>query len=137
MYETYGDLAEFYVVYIREAHAADSPWPIPIKGEKEKIYQPKTIDQRRKVASRCMTKLSIKMPCLVDTLDNKVEKAYQAWPDRVFVVDTDGKLVVRADPGPWGFGAAVRETEKWLAERFPQRAAATRSQDGESAGKGK
>ena len=118
MAKRYGDHAEFYVVYIREAHPADSKWPIPIKGE-DKIYLAKTYADRKVVANKCVTKLHIELPCLVDDVDNAVAKSYDAFPDRLFVVDTDGTIAVRADRGPWGFGPGVDEATKWLAKRFP------------------
>ena len=74
---------------------------------------------RKGVAHKCVTKLNIEMPCSVDALDNAVGEAYNAWPDRIFVVDTDGTIAVRAERGPWGFGPGVAEVTKWLAKRFP------------------
>ncbi len=118
MAKSYGDVAEFFVVYIREAHAADSSWPAPVPGE-DKILTPKTYAERTVIAGKCLTKLEIKMPCLIDDMDDSVEKAYGAWPDRIFIVDLDGKIAVRADPGPWGFRSAVDEAAKWLKEKFP------------------
>ena len=118
---TYGDVAEFYVVYIKEAHAADGARPVPIQGE-EAIYEPTSLVERRAVAKKCATKLKLKVPCLVDNMDNAVCAAYNAWPDRIYVVDTEGKIAVRSDRGPWGFKPGVDETAKWLAKQFPNRA---------------
>ena len=120
----YGDAAEFYLVYIKEAHAADSKWPIPIKNE-EAVHTPKTFGERKSIAAKCMTKLDIKLPCLVDKIDNAAGDAYAAWPDRIFVVDEQGKIAVRAERGPWGFKPGVEETSKWLATRFPEKAQGT------------
>ncbi len=120
----YGDVAEFFVVYIKEAHAEDSKWAIPIKGE-EKIYKPKNLDERKSLAAKCMTKLKVKLPCLVDHIDNAVADAYAAWPDRIFVVDDAGKIAVRAERGPWGFKPGVEAATTWLAERFPEKAGGT------------
>ena len=116
--DTYGDVAEFFVVYIREAHAADSKWPITIQGE-DPINEPVVLTDRRAVASKCVTKLNLKLPCLIDRLDNAVDKAYSAHPDRLFVVDSSGKIVVRGDPGPWGFAPAVEDATEWLRTNFP------------------
>ena len=120
----YGDVAEFYVVYIKEAHAEDSRWAIPIKGE-GKIFKPKTLDERKSLATRCMTKLHVKLPCLVDDIDNATGDAYAGWPDRIFVVDKSGKIAVRAERGPWGFKPGVEQASKWLAEQFPEEATGT------------
>ena len=121
MAATYGDVAEFYVVYIKEAHAADGDRPVPIPDE-DPIYEPKSLFERRAVAKKCVAKLNLELPCLVDGIDNAVGEAYAAWPDRIFVVDKEGNIAVRADPGPWGFKPGVEETEKWLAQQFPHRA---------------
>ena len=118
LYRTYGDVAEFFVVYIREAHAADSDWPEPV-AEEENIMQPTTYDQRRSVAGRCVAKLNMDIPCLIDNMSNSVDKAYDGHPDRLFLVDIDGKIVIRGDRGPWGFKPAVVAAKKWLADRFP------------------
>jgi hypothetical protein len=115
----YGDVAHFYVVYIREAHAADSAWPMPVPDEGP-INTPKSFGERTSTANKCVTKLGIEFPALIDDMDDSTEKAYDAWPDRLFIVDTDGKIAVRAKPGPWGFKPAVDEAGQWLARRFPQ-----------------
>ena len=72
-----------------------------------------------------MTKLDIKLPCLVDDLDDAASEAYDAWPDRIFIVDEQGKIAVRAERGPWGFKPGVDEAAKWLAARFPEKAKGT------------
>ncbi len=119
MAESYGEAAEFYVVYIREAHAADSTWPMPIP-EEEAINTPKTYADRLAIAGKCVTKLKLKIPCLVDDMEDSTEKAYGAWPDRLFVVDTTGKIVVRGEPGPFGFQPSVKDAAEWLQEKFPK-----------------
>ncbi|MCH8149602.1 MAG: hypothetical protein IH987_16715 [Planctomycetes bacterium] len=121
MAATYGDAAEFYVVYIKEAHAADGDRPVPIPDE-DPIYEPKSLVERKAVAKKCVAKLNLEVPCLVDGIDNAVGEAYAAMPDRIFVVDMEGKIAVRGDPGPRGFKPGVDETARWLAKRFPDRA---------------
>ena len=121
MAATYGDVAEFYVVYIKEAHAADGDRPVPIPDE-DPIYEPKSLFERRAVAKKCVAKLNLEVPCLVDGIDNAVGEAYAAMPDRIFVVDMEGKIAVRGDRGPMGFKPGVDETARWLAKRFPDRA---------------
>lgn len=43
------------------------------------------------------------MPTLVDTMDDNASLAYGAWPDRIYVVDTKGKIIAAGEPGPRGF----------------------------------
>ena len=49
-------------------------------------------------------------------MDNKVNEAYRAQPDRIFLVRSDGKLGVAGAPGPWGFEPALEQVADWLAE---------------------
>lgn len=65
--------------------------------------QPKTESERKKVAHSCVADLGIKFPTLVDNMDNKTEKDYSAWPDRLYVVDKEGKIAYKGGPGPRGF----------------------------------
>ncbi len=118
LYKAYRDEVEFFVVYIKEAHAADSDWPMAVPGET--INTPKTWGERSGIAKKCMTKLKIEIPCLIDNLEDSVDAAYAGWPDRLFVVDKAGKIVVRGKRGPWGFKPSVSQAKIWLAEKFPQ-----------------
>jgi hypothetical protein len=43
------------------------------------------------------------MPALVDTIENRTEIAYTAWPDRIYVVDSNGRIAFKSDAGPFGF----------------------------------
>jgi len=112
MFREYGDRAHFVLVYIREAHPDDG-WQVP-KNTREGVVvnQPKTDAERDAVAHSCVAKLSIDLPTVVDDMKDSTEKAYGAWPDRLFVVGADGKLVYRGGKGPRGFLPA--EAEKAL-----------------------
>ena len=43
------------------------------------------------------------MPALVDGFDNATDTAYSGWPDRLYVVDRDGRIAYKSAPGPFGF----------------------------------
>ncbi len=113
LYEDYGDVVEFRIVYINEAHAADSDWPVPFAEEKG-ITEHKNYGERCTTAEVMLVEERVTIPCLIDKMDNEVNKAYSAWPDRIFVVQTDGILGVAAMRGPWGFKPAIEETAQWL-----------------------
>jgi len=49
-------------------------------------------------------------------MDNMVTKAYDAFPNRAFLVRKAGRLGVAAGRGPRGYRPALRETERWLAQ---------------------
>ena len=63
----------------------------------------KTLEERKKVASECAKSLELNIPLLVDDMENTVANAYSANPDRLFIVNTDGKIAFAGERGPWGF----------------------------------
>jgi hypothetical protein len=67
------------------------------------LANPKTGEERSEVAQSCVRKLGIKMPALIDGLDNRVEQAYTGWPDRMYVVDRQGRIAFKSAAGPFGF----------------------------------
>ena len=73
-----------------------------IKDEIE-IDQPKTIEERVAVAKTCYSNLGLTFPAIIDNMDNKVEEAYAAWPDRLYIVDKKGKIAYKGEKGPRGF----------------------------------
>jgi hypothetical protein len=68
-----------------------------------KIEQPKTTEQRALVASRCCTSLGLTMPLLVDTIEDRVNRAYSGFPDRLYLIDAEGKVVYKGGRGPFGY----------------------------------
>lgn len=73
------------------------------KRDKLEITDPKTLAERRKVAEEFASQFKIKLPILVDAMDDRVNKKYFAWPDRLYVIDAAGKLAYVGAPGPRGF----------------------------------
>lgn len=63
----------------------------------------KTIEEREEAAKHCAAELGLKIPILMDSMDDKTEKAYQGWPDRLYVVGKDGKIAYAGEKGPRGF----------------------------------
>jgi type I thyroxine 5'-deiodinase len=64
---------------------------------------PKTMEERSAVAGSCVRKLGIKFPAVIDNIDNKTEQAYTGWPDRLYLIDREGKVAFKSKPGPFGF----------------------------------
>ena len=114
--EEYNGKAEFLVVYIKEAHPVDGWAMLSNETQGISIKDPKTYEERAKVAAESCVKLETAIPCLVDGINNKVNAAYAAWPDRLYVVDKEGKIAVAGGQGPRGFMPAVAEVTTWLAE---------------------
>ena len=64
--------------------------------------------ERQKVAKEFAAQLKLSIPVLVDTMDDQVGKAYAGWPDRLYVIDAEGRVALKGGPGPGGFSPAVR-----------------------------
>jgi hypothetical protein len=76
--------------------------PINVK-EKILVTDPKTIQEREKVAREFAAQFKVSIPILVDTIDDQVDRNYAGWPDRLYVIDAQGKIAYKGDPGPRGF----------------------------------
>ena len=97
------------MVYIQEAHPSDL-WQLPSNVEDEVIFSsPKTFDERADVATACVRKLGIEFPALLDRIEDSTEQAYSGWPDRLYVIDPEGRVAYKSDPGPFGFTPADME----------------------------
>ncbi|MCP4082758.1 MAG: hypothetical protein GY819_00010 [Planctomycetaceae bacterium] len=113
MYNKFKDVADFRMIYIREAHAADGPRPMGT-GKSLGITEHKNYADRCQTAEMLINDRSLTMPMLIDDMENTTNQAYQAHPDRVFLVRTDGRLAVAAERGPWGFAPGLKAAEQWL-----------------------
>ncbi len=103
IYHKYKDRAAFYIVYIQEAHPSDR-WQLTANVEADIVFSsPGNIGERSNVANACVRTLGIEFPALLDDLQDSTEAAYTAWPDRLFLIDTDGIVTYKSSPGPWGF----------------------------------
>jgi hypothetical protein len=90
-------------VYIREAHALDSRSPMGGSGAPI-VEDPISILERKGVAKVCMAKLALEpMPALVDDMEDSVNAAYGAWPDRLYLIGKDGTVAYHGGRGPFGF----------------------------------
>jgi hypothetical protein len=121
LYRDYRDRVEFYVVYIEEAHPIDA-WQLSANlTDDVLVATTRTADERYQVAGVCVTKLGIELPALVDEPDNRVERAYTAWPDRLYVIDRHGVIAHKSAAGPFGFKPAdVEATLKRILEAAPE-----------------
>jgi hypothetical protein len=103
LYDTYGKQADFRIVYVREAHPEDG-WAVPVNARQGVVVNtPRTLAEREKIALECSAHLELKIPIIVDGMDDAVEKAYAGWPDRIYVLDKEGKIAYKGRPGPRGF----------------------------------
>ena len=72
---------------------------------------PQSFDERSEVASSCVRKLGIKIPAIVDDMNNSIERAYTGWPDRIYLIDRNGRVVLKTKPGPFGFDPSQLDTQ--------------------------
>jgi hypothetical protein len=103
LHRQYREQVAFFVVYIKEAHPEDG-W---VLGRNRRagvrVLDPTTAEQREEVAHTCALRMRIKIPVLVDAIDNAVASAYGGWPDRLYLVGRDGRVAFQGSEGPFGF----------------------------------
>jgi Iodothyronine deiodinase len=90
-------------VYITEAHPSDV-WQMQSNVKEKVVFaSPKSEEERAFVAGACVRKLGIKFPAVLDEFGNSTELAYTGWPDRIYLIDSQGKIAYKSKPGPFGF----------------------------------
>jgi type I thyroxine 5'-deiodinase len=84
-------------------------------NEKEKIVfnQPKTLEERKEAAKILVERLHFKLPLAIDSMDNRAETAFSAWPERIYILAPGGRVIYKGGMGPFGFHP--EEAEKVLA----------------------
>jgi Iodothyronine deiodinase len=70
---------------------------------------PRSEGERADTAAMCVVRLAIKIPSLIDGMDNRTERAYTGWPDRLYIVGTGGRIRYKSAPGPYGFSTSALE----------------------------
>jgi hypothetical protein len=73
------------------------------------VAQPRDSDERTGVARRCCTSLQITMPMVVDEMDDRVGHAYSGMPDRLYLIDREGRVAYKGGRGPFGFKSGELE----------------------------
>jgi type I thyroxine 5'-deiodinase len=90
-------------VYIVEAHPTDV-WQTENNLKDNVLFSsPKNEEERGFVAGACVRKLGINIPAVLDEFENPTERAYTAWPERIYVIDRNDHIVYKSKPGPYGF----------------------------------
>jgi hypothetical protein len=103
LHSRFGDLVAFFVVYIKEAHPEDG-WILESnRTENIRIQDPATLEQRAEVAGTCALRLQIQIPVLLDGPEDRVAATYGGWPDRLYLIGTDGRIAFQGGEGPFGF----------------------------------
>jgi hypothetical protein len=78
--------------------------------------QPKTLEQRVVIANDFIKRFHYPLPFGIDDMSNAASDAYAAWPERIYIVDEDGRITYRGGMGPFDYHPG--EARAWLAKRF-------------------
>ena len=96
----YKDRMGFFVVYVQEAHPTDG-WQVDSNVQDEVYYrQHQSYDEREEVAQSCTIDLHISIPTVVEEMDNAIDEAYGAAPERLYLIGKDGRIVYYGGAGP-------------------------------------
>lgn len=107
------------MVYITEAHPSDL-WQMQSNiRDRVVLASPANQDERASVAKTCVVRLGIKFPAVLDEFGNSTERAYTGWPDRLYLIDGQGRVAYKSKPGPFGFnpGELAAALERVTAAR--------------------
>jgi type I thyroxine 5'-deiodinase len=103
-------------VYIREAHPLDE-WQMKSNVDQNVCYaQPHTTEQRVAVANDFIQRFHFPVPFSVDDMHDIADHAYSAWPERIYIIDEQGKIAYRGGIGPFNYHPP--EARSWLEKRF-------------------
>jgi hypothetical protein len=75
----------FFLLYTRESHPA------------ENYGAHATFEQKLAYAQELQRLENVQFPIVVDHLDGRIHRAYGVWPNALFVVHKDGRLVFRSN----------------------------------------
>ncbi len=127
MYRRYGDQVQFLAVYVREAHPIDG-WRMSSNDRAGiALKQPTKQTEREAAAHACSGRLETSIKMVVDEINDRVGNAYSGMPDRLYLLDGDGKVAFKCGRGPFGFHPG--ELEQALVMMLEDRSGSSRSGD--------
>jgi len=117
----FGDRIHFLCVYIKEAHPTDGSQSPSNLDDEVLFAQPTTEDERAEVAAVCMLRYNFSFPMVLDDMTDVVGSTYMAMPERLYVLDTAGRVTWKCGLGPHlfdpdGFEAAIKQQIAALAD---------------------
>ena len=82
------------------------------------LYDPKTLEERRAAAGDCEESLKFGIKTYVDEMNDSVNKAYAAWPTRLYLINKEGMVIYAGGLGPFGFkpGALKQAIAEYITE---------------------
>jgi len=103
IYRRFNRRVEFFVVYVQEAHPIDGRQTDSNVELGILFRQHQSFEERDQVAATCTLDLHIEVPVLVEEMDNNVDEAYGGAPERLYLIDADGKVAYHGGAGPHFF----------------------------------
>lgn len=85
--------------------------------------QPTTFSQRVAIANDFVTRFHFPLPIAIDPMSNAADRIYGGWPERIYIIDEQGKIVYKGGLGPFNYHP--EEARAWLERRFPEPASAS------------
>jgi peroxiredoxin len=84
------DSVSFFLLYTRESHPGEN-------------YAAHNSFEQKLAYARDLERLeNIQIPILVDHLDGRIHRAYGVWPNALFVIHKDGRLIFRSNMASHG-----------------------------------
>ena len=100
LYWQFQDQVEFFAVYVQEAHPMDGWQTDSNVAEGVLLRQHQSFDEREEAAQMCSIDLHISIPTLVEEMDNAIDEAYGAAPERLYLIGKDGNVYYHGGAGP-------------------------------------
>lgn len=107
----FASVADFIIVYIREAHAKDG-WSF--ETNLYDITHHTTIEERVS-AAKMLEQVNPSCPVVVDLMDDEGRIEYDALPERLYIIQ-NGIIAYKGGPGPYDYD--LIEIEKWLKQHI-------------------
>ena len=77
--------------------------------------QPTNLAERVAIAKDFVKRHDYPIPVRVDLPANLADELYAGWPERLYVIDEQGRIAYKGATGPFGY--EPDEVEAWFAER--------------------
>ncbi len=78
--------------------------------------QPKNITDRVAIANDFTHRFKYPVPFGIDQMSNAANDAYAAWPERLYILDENGRISYKGGNGPFNYDP--KEVRAWLAARY-------------------
>ena len=100
VYNQYKEDMDFFFAYAREAHPTDG-WQVDTSVEDGILFrQHQSVEERDEAAGSCTVGFQIRLPTLIEGIDNGIYDAYGAAPVRQYVIGKDGGATYHGGTGP-------------------------------------